>query len=744
MRAVYQRLTICRALLRFCFSSAPRRLGVSLSLFALFSVAHAATPTYAEVRAAYRPSEAWLLDRHGEVIGARRVDGRVRRLEWVPLADLSPAMQQALVAAEDKRFYEHGGVDWQGLASAAFDNLKRGMAGRRLRGGSTLSMQLAAFLDPALKAGPSGKGLGQKWDQAFAARDLEAHWTKGQILEAYLNLAPFRGELVGIHAAAKGLFRKHPSGLTRPESLLLAALLRGTSASPAAVAKRACAVGGSGVGQVASQPDRGAQSCAELETLALATLSGRPDPMSPENLAPHLARRLLDKAAPGERVASTLDAGLQRAALEILNQQLAELAGRHVADGALVVLDNASGEVLAWVGSSGGLSEAPQVDGVLAPRQAGSTLKPFLYGLAIEKGMLTAASVLEDAPLEIPTAGGLYVPQNYEHDFKGPVSLRTALASSLNVPAVQTLTLVGLESFAARLRALGLDTLTQEGDYYGWGLALGAAEVRLLQLTNAYRAMANGGQLSPVRLKPGEKANAKRVMPAAVAFILADILSDRAARSLSFGLENALAIRSWAAVKTGTSKDMRDNWCIGFSERYTVGVWVGNFDGSPMQDVSGVSGAAPVWRDLMHRLHTSRPGKPPKPPGGLVHRQVAWCPAVEAPRQEWFLPGSDTAEVVLADDNADTAGPPRILSPGPGTLYALDPDIPPENQQLRLDARAPVGHRWRLDTTDLGPARRLWQAPTPGKHRLSLLDGAGKEVDAVEFEVRGSAVGARD
>jgi penicillin-binding protein 1C len=697
--------------------------------------AQAAPPTYAEVRAAYRPSEAWLLDRNGEVIGSRRVEGKVRRLEWVELKDLSPAMQSALITAEDKRFYEHGGVDWQGMAAAAFDNLKRAVQGRRLRGASTLTMQLAAFLDPALRA-RHRRNLEQKWDQVREAQDIEAHWSKAQILEAYLNLAPFRGELVGIHAAARGLFRKHPSGLDRDESLLLAALLRGTSASPVVVARRACAVSGAGF----SRPKTSDPSsiCPELVSLALATLSGRPDPISPENLAPHLTARLLGKTVkPGALIATTLDARIQRQAVAILDQRLAELAGRHVSDGAAVVLDNRSGDVLAWVGSSGGLSDAPQVDGVLAPRQAGSTLKPFLYGLALEQRILTAASVLNDEPLEIPTATGLYVPQNYERDFKGPVSVRSALASSLNVPAVRTLTLVGLEPFAARLRALGLDTVTEEGDYYGWGLALGAAEVRLAQLANAYRAIANAGMLAPVRLLPSDKAPSTRIMPAGVAFILSDILSDRSARSLSFGLENALATRSWTAVKTGTSKDMRDNWCIGFSDRYTVGVWVGNFDGSPMQDVSGISGAAPIWRDLMQFLHADRASKAPKPTDGLIHREVHYQPAVEAPRQEWFLPGTDTGEVVLPEAGAD-GGPPHIVSPAQGTVIALDPDIPPENQQIRLETQGRTGLSWRLDGQTLGPALRVHIAPSPGRHHLSLLNAEGKEVDALDFEVRGA------
>ncbi len=321
-----------------------------------------------------------------------------------------------------------------------------------------------------------------------------------------------------------------------------------------------------------------------------------------EGDAPHLARTLLKR--PGERVTSTLDARVQRHAADTLQRHLRELDGRHVEDGALVVLDNATGEVLAWVGSSGELSRASEVDGVTARRQPGSTLKPFLYALAIETRLLTAASLLDDAPLAVTTPAGLYVPQNYDRGYKGHVSLRQALASSLNVPAVRTLAVVGYEPFYRQLKALGLNTLTRDADHYGYSLALGGAEVTLLDLANAYRTLANTGVSTPVRTVPGGLAHEPvRVIAPGAAYIVGDILSDPAARALTFGLAGPLATRYAASVKTGTSKDMRDNWAIGYTARYTVGVWVGNFSGAPMHDVSGVSGAAPVWREIMDFLH---------------------------------------------------------------------------------------------------------------------------------------------
>jgi membrane carboxypeptidase/penicillin-binding protein PbpC len=223
------------------------------------------------------------------------------------------------------------------------------------------------------------------------------------------------------------------------------------------------------------------------------------------NLAPHLAAKLLRSA--GERKSTTLDAEVQRYAVDTLHQHLSELAERGVGDGAIVVLDNATGEVLAYVGSGGALSSAAQVDGVIAPRQAGSTLKPFLYALAFDSRLLTAASLVDDSPVAIATERGMYVPQNYDRQFRGMVSVRTALGSSLNVPAVRTLGLVGVDRFHGALRRLGFDTLIEPDEYYGASLALGGADVNLLALTNAYRALANGGVYGPPRFVPRRQAS---------------------------------------------------------------------------------------------------------------------------------------------------------------------------------------------------------------------------------------------
>jgi len=686
--------------------------------FALLLLAGAASaaPSYEQVRAAWRSSDAVLLDRHGEPLQTLRIGLQSRRQQWTMLTDISPALPLAVLQAEDQRFMQHSGVDLQAMGQAAWDNLFR----KRPRGASTITMQLAAMLDPHLQpASAGGRTLSQKWDQMKEARELDAAWTKQQILEAYLNLANFRGELQGVGAAAHGLFGKEPSGLTVGESAILAALLRGPQAAQKVVARRACAL---------AAELKSTTSCRDIEADA-ALAFNRPPVMPALPPAAHAARLLLK--SPGQQERSTLDANLQHYAQDVLRQQIMSLRERNVNDGAVLVLDNASGEILAYVGNAGGT----EVDGVASLRQAGSTLKPFLYEQALERKLITAASLMDDSPIDISTSSGLYIPQNYDREFKGYVSARTSLASSLNVPAVRTLVLVGLDRFNERLHALGFDSLTESPDYYGYSLALGSAEVTLLELANAYRTLANGGKYSPITLRLNVKPEAARaVLDPAATFVVGDILSDRAARSLTFGLKNELAATYWAAVKTGTSKDMRDNWCIGYSTRYTVAVWVGNFVGQPMWDVSGVSGAAPVWRDVMDYLHRSAPAPAPMPPRGLVQREVRFQPAVEPARAEWFLNGTETPEVVLVADHQRT---PRILYPADASILALDPDIPQDRQRVVFEAQAAQGLQWQLNGQLLGPADRSynWQ-PTPGEHELILTDGA-KAIARATFHVRG-------
>lgn len=721
--------------------------------FLLASQSLAAVPTFAETRRDFQSSEARLLDRNFVVLHQLRVNPKERRLSWITLEDVSPALRNALIASEDQRFYQHSGVDWNAVAAAAWGNLWN----RKTRGASTITMQLAGLLDQDLRRKAAPRSAAQKLSQAVLAQRLERQWRKDQILEAYLNLVGFRGELVGVHALSRGLFDKHPSGLDQTEAAIAVALIRAPNASAAKVAQRACGILKSQQGPKSlAQGAQTAQTCPGLEgrtVMALAKPASRGDnPASPgqgaaAQLAPHLAAHLAQALlkSPGQTLRTTLDANLQRFARDALTRQLAALTERNIEDGAVLVLDNASGAVLAWVGSSGPISSAADVDGVLAARQAGSTLKPFLYELAIENKWLTAASILNDAPINLPTASGLYIPQNYDKHYKGLVSLRNALGSSLNIPAVRTLVMVTPERLFQRMQALGFN-LRETGDYYGYSLALGSADVSLLALTNAYRTLANQGRHSPVRWLHGERAvAAKAVMDPAAAFIVTDILADRNARALTFGLDNALGTRVWSAVKTGTSKDMRDNWCIGFSERYSVGVWVGNASGVPMWDVSGVTGAAPVWQEVIHYLH-ARDGRIPVAargiPAGVRTQEISYQDRLEAPRTEYFMAGTEQGVIAAAQTDSIR---PAIVYPTAGMVIALDPDIPPARQRVRFAAHGVARGGWLLDGKAMpkpGTGIGLDWMPWPGRHRLVLVNVEGRVLDRVEFEVRGAVVRA--
>ncbi len=701
-------------------------------------------PSYAQARTAYTPSESWLYDRHGRLLDTIRVDFAVRRLAWTPLDRIAPVVGETIVAAEDRRFAWHGGVDYWALAGALRDRWH----GRRTRGASTLSMQLAAFLAPDLAA-PGARGWRDKLRQMRAGWALERRWTKPQILEAYLNLAGWRGEQQGIAAAAQGLFGKSPAALSRDDALLLAALLPAPQAEPEAVARRACLL--SEKPAVSSEVETrstldfspavarpstslGTAGCDALENEAFAALGPTRRIALDPGLAPHLATRLLDR--PGMKLATTLDARVQALAAQALRRQLIGLGDSRARDGAVVVLDNASGDVLAYVGGVGGGSTAAEVDGAAAYRQAGSTLKPFLYAGVIEKGYLAPASILDDSPVQLDTASGLYVPQNYDREFKGPVSARTALAGSLNVPAVRTLLLVGVDAFRDRLWDAGYRGLTEDGGYYGFSLALGSAEVTLLEQAAAYRALAQGGAWSPPRLRADDpRSPPRRVFSRQAAWITADMLADPGARAITFGLDSALRLPFWAAVKTGTSKAMRDNWCVGFSDRYTVAVWGGNVEGDAMRAVSGTSGAAPVWGDILLALHDGRPSRPPAMPEGVEEKAISYASAIEQPRREYFLKGTGMTLIAAAPGEARR---PRITNPVSGSVYAIDPDIPIDRQRLAVAVTGDaITHRLLLDREDLGDASSApLILPGPGRHKLALLDLSGKVVDQVVFTMR--------
>ena len=707
--------------------------GAALLLLGVVAISLWRVPSFASVRAAHVPSEAWLLDRHGIPLSAVRLDHQVRRLPWVRLDAVSSALVAAVVAAEDQRFGQHPGVDPLAVGTA----LRDGLSGRGWRGASTLTMQLATQLQ-----GRAAKGrapLRAKVRQAWLALGLGLRWSREEVLEAYLNTVTWRGESVGLAAATEVWFGKAPAQLREDEAVLLAALLRSPNAAPAAVAARACRIAHA----VAAR-------CTALTVLAEQSLRTPHYVDIEPGLAPHLAVRLLRH--PGERLVSTLDARTQRVAVDVLRGQLLSLANRRARDAAMIVADRRTGEVLAYVGSAGPDSGAPAFDAARGRRPAGSTLKPFLYAEALSQRLLTPASLLDDRPLLVQTSAGMYTPQNYDRQFRGLVSLRTALASSLNVPAVRTLQLLGPARLHGRLRELGYASLADDPEVYGLSLALGSAEVTLEEQVAAYRVLGNAGRGGPLlyRLTAGSDprtTDTAKLDPRA-AWLVGSILSDRTARAATFGFEGPLATKQWTAVKTGTSTDLRDNWCLGWSTTHVVGVWLGNAEGDAMRDVTGVSGAAPAWSAMIDALGSASTrataGLPP--PSGIVARAVRFERDGEPARMEWFIKGTESTKISVASPDLER---PVITLPLDGEVFALDPEIPASRQQVQLASTAmPGGPRleWRVDGKRLaavGEQTVRWPLAA-GVHEIALVRPTDGEVlHAVRVTVRGLATTLR-
>jgi penicillin-binding protein 1C len=462
---------------------------------------------------------------------------------------------------------------------------------------------------------------------------------------------------------------------------------------------------------------------------------------------------------------TTIDFQLQEHLETIIGQRIAALRGKNVGHAAVVVLQNATGEVLALAGSRDfRAADGGQLNGAWEPRSPGSALKPFTYLLALERGF-TPASVIADLPVEFTTSTGTYKPENYALRSFGPMTLRHALGNSLNISAVKVLhELGGAKVLLERLQQLGLSTLTEDVEHYGLGLTIGNAPVRLLELTNAYATLARLGMQKPWTLVLGGESAETRLLPEKECFLIADILSDAQAREMSFGSWSALRLPFRCAAKTGTSTSFRDNWTLGFTADFTVGVWVGNFDNSPMQDVSGVTGAAPIFRDVMLHLHAHRAAKWPAQPAGLVRARIdprtgkrltPQAPPARLSREDLFTEENlppvasaadydakgrailprDYAAWVRSSENwlgdlvtaaSEELRPVlRITHPVAGTVIRLDPDLPNGGRKLLLQAAGSSAVKWSCTTLKIeSDAGIPFVMLTPGRHEFEAHDEA--------------------
>ncbi len=652
-----------------------------------------------------------ILDRTGVILREVLSDegGRCR---WVRLGDVSPYLVKATIAAEDGNFFLHRGINPLSMVRALWQNVRGGQV---ISGASTITQQLVRNLYPGRR------NIWIKAREAWLAVRLERSLSKTAILTQYINRICYGNQAFGIEAASRLYFDKPSSQLSLAESAFLAAIPRSPSLlNPyrafAALKKKQVAV-------LARMAKLGLVSGAEGERARTEEL--RLVPESKSFRAAHFCDFVLAQVSSEERrglsaIETTLDYGLQQNIEALLRNALAKAQNRGITNGAIIVLDNTRGEVLSLVGSGDFFDFAHdgQVNGVLVMRQPGSTLKPFTYGLAFENGM-TAATLIDDSPAQFSTLEGHYEPQNYDRRYHGMISLRAALACSYNIPAVAVLQRIGPDLLYRRLRELGFASLIQDPGYYGVGLTLGNGEVSLLELARGYLTLAKQGfsvrERSITRMVRNDGRDAvlpKRETPQyifspQVAYLITHILSDPDARIPSFGYHTPLTFPFPVAAKTGTSKDFRDNWTVGYSADFTVGVWVGNFDGKPMHNVSGITGCGPLFKDIMVLLHKNDGGKNFPKPSGVASASVcpvsgkrpsAFCPgAVE----ELFIEGTEPREVCsyhlptefVATSEGPISGPAslpfRVSFPRNGDVFKIDPVLRKEHQSVRLKANAP-------------------------------------------------------
>ena len=610
----------------------------------------------------------------------------------VPLVDVPTLLQSAFIIAEDQHFYEHHGVDWPARFAALWLDAREGAA---IRGASTITEQVVRMIHPR------PRNPWSRWVEGFEAARLDARQSKAQILEFYLNQVPYAERRRGVIQAARFYFGRGLDTLSPGEQVALAVLVR----SPAGMdlrhnaprARRA-------LDQLADR----LQQHGDLTAAQRGQIRGEPWVLNDSAAAldaSYFVSHALNVAGTGPippQVRTTLDPHVQITAQNILDRALADVAKRHVHDGGVLVIDHQRNEIRGWVVGRTTVAGVAGYDTVLTPRQPGSTMKPLLYALALERGW-TAATLIDDAELSESIGGGQHTFQNYSHRHYGLLRLRDALGNSLNIPAVKTLKYVGQDAFMERLHALGVTSLTQHPEFYGDGLALGNGEVSLYEMAQAYTVLARQGLYEPLTSRADDPTprTETRVFSPAVATLIGNILADPDARMLEFG--RGLQFPVETAIKTGTSTDYRDAWAIAFDYRHTVAVWMGNLDGSAMDGVTGAVGPAMVLRSLFSELNRNQDTQPLALSRDLVLAKICRRDGRLADEScesttEWFVPGT----LPPPTDTLQVAAEPqfRLLQPTAGLQVAHDPRIPAEFEALPMQIAAVTGLQrvdWYVD-----------------------------------------------
>ncbi|MTJ50428.1 penicillin-binding protein 1C [Dolichospermum sp. UHCC 0259] len=671
----------------------------------------------------------------------------------VKLNQVSPQFIKAILAAEDGSFYQHGALDLK----AIFRAIKIAIDQKKIvSGASTITMQLARMLDN------SPRTFTAKLKEVWLSWRLAAGMSKDEILAAYINRLPMGGNIYGVEAAARIYFSIPASDLNLAQASFLAAIPNNpTYFNPYQHQKRLQQRQKYVLNRMVQEKyisDAEAQQISQEKVIFQPRQQGI-------IAAPHflfwLAKQNNTPNQESSPIRTTINRPLQQFVEAQVQQVISSLKANNVHDAAAVIIDNSSGEVLSYVGSPDYFNDVKsgRNDGVQALRQPGSTLKPFVYELALEKGVISPHTILPDVPTHYAIPGAkLYSPTDYTNSFLGPVRVRVALANSLNVPAVKVLEKVGVATFLNCLHELGFAHLNQDAEYYGLGLTLGSGEVNLWELARAYLTMANMGKNTPLVTTLNSSSNS--VSPSSVSGnwrLIIDMLSDRYARSTAFGVDSVLNLPFPVAVKTGTSSNYRDTWTVGFSRDYTVATWVGNFNGEPMRQISGVTGAAPLWNRIILHLHEHQTPADFPPPEGMIKLPICATtglkptPSCTSIVQEYFSVKDKIAYEKSTDFhlspvydqwlakqpqlhfNSDNF---RIISPRNGDLFLL---YPSGDRQQKLEFKAagtlnqPV--EWWINDQHLSTQSTngmFWHL-RPGNWKLEAR--SGKMHDQIKFQV---------
>lgn len=607
----------------------------------------------------------------------------------IPLPEIPLQTQQAAIAIEDKDFYSHSGFSPKSIFRAFIENLQ---SKKLSYGASTITQQLVknSLLN-------NKKSFLRKYQEIVLAQEINRRYPKPKVLEMYLNSVYFGEGAFGIEEAAKTYFDKNAKDLSLAESALLAGLLPAPSRlSPLS----------NDLQEAKKQQEKVLEKMLEQKYIssrqkAQAEKQGLVFNQSQDNIsfkAPHFALMVKDQliqkygeesvARSGFKIKTTLDLDWQIFAEGVVKEQVAKLAVNRVSNGAVVVMDPVNGEVRALMGSKDwSNTEFGKVNVAISPRQPGSSFKPVVYTLAFEKKLITPATILMDVPTKFANfdentfysnfpsrqaaqqalaqdPNAYYSPLDFDRRFRGPVTVRRALSNSLNIPSVAVIKKVGVPDVVDFAKNAGISTVTDPSNY-GLSLVLGAAEVRLLELTNFYATLANLGMrneptlIAQITDKSGEviytyQPNPSRIVSPQSAFLTASILSDNKSRAEEFG--NALTISHPAAVKTGTTENFKDAWTIGFTPHLVIGIWVGNNDGMEMDNIAGSLGAAPIWRILMEKFLAGTPVENFTPPDGVI--KMAGCSLSAG---EYFIKGTES---VVRNCNPSRSSPtPNITIP---------------------------------------------------------------------------------